>query len=149
RSEGFAERAAPELVLRFGPMPTSKPFLLYLRRYPHCQQIVIDSQASWEEPTQLASEVIQASPESLAWRLLETMPHELPERADTSWRALWRQAEMAARRALARGVEGFTVPFEGRVFTELAELLPDGATLFVGNSMPVRDCDTFFWPGEK
>ena len=34
--------------------------------------------------------------------------------------------------------------FEGEVFVHLAELLPPGATLFVGNSMPVRDLDTFF-----
>src|SRR5262249_38897667 len=136
RSEGFIERAAPELVLRFGPLPTSKPLLLYLRRYPHCGQIVIDGQAGWEEPTQLASEVIQADPKSLVRGLLQTIPHELPERTDTSWRALWRQGDMAARRALVQGVKDFTAPFEGRVFTELAELLPDGATLFVGNSMP-------------
>jgi 2-succinyl-5-enolpyruvyl-6-hydroxy-3-cyclohexene-1-carboxylate synthase len=35
--------------------------------------------------------------------------------------------------------------FEGRVFSEIANLLPEGTTLFVGNSMPVRDLDTFFW----
>src|SRR5262249_42720681 len=98
---------------------------------------------------QLASEVIQADPKSLVRGLLQTIPHELPERTDTSWRALWRQGDMAARRALVQGVKGFTAPFGGRVFTELAELLPRGAPLFVGNSMPVRDCDPFFWPGEK
>lgn len=34
--------------------------------------------------------------------------------------------------------------FEGKVFSELALLLPEDAILFAGNSMPVRDMDTFF-----
>jgi 2-succinyl-5-enolpyruvyl-6-hydroxy-3-cyclohexene-1-carboxylate synthase len=35
--------------------------------------------------------------------------------------------------------------FEGRVFIELARLLPPESSLVIGNSMPVRDFDTFFW----
>src|SRR5262249_50645143 len=34
-------------------------------------------------------------------------------------------------------------PFEGRVFAELGRILPAGSLLFAGNSMPVRDLDTF------
>ncbi len=33
---------------------------------------------------------------------------------------------------------------EGKVFTRLTELLPAHTTLYIGNSMPVRDLDTFF-----
>jgi 2-succinyl-5-enolpyruvyl-6-hydroxy-3-cyclohexene-1-carboxylate synthase len=34
-------------------------------------------------------------------------------------------------------------PFEGRAAAETAALLPEGATLVVGNSMPIRDVDAF------
>jgi 2-succinyl-5-enolpyruvyl-6-hydroxy-3-cyclohexene-1-carboxylate synthase len=35
--------------------------------------------------------------------------------------------------------------FEGKVFTELAQLLPDGTWVYVANSMPIRDLESF-WP---
>jgi 2-succinyl-5-enolpyruvyl-6-hydroxy-3-cyclohexene-1-carboxylate synthase len=39
--------------------------------------------------------------------------------------------------------------FEGKVFAELAGLLPGGALLYAGNSMPIRDLDTFFPGGDN
>jgi 2-succinyl-5-enolpyruvyl-6-hydroxy-3-cyclohexene-1-carboxylate synthase len=39
--------------------------------------------------------------------------------------------------------------FEGKVFIELAQLLPEKSILFVGNSMPIRDADTFFMATDK
>ncbi|MFL6516941.1 MAG: thiamine pyrophosphate-dependent enzyme, partial [Bacillus sp. (in: firmicutes)] len=38
---------------------------------------------------------------------------------------------------------------EGKLFYQLAEMVPEGATLFVGNSMPIRDLDSFFINNNK
>jgi 2-succinyl-5-enolpyruvyl-6-hydroxy-3-cyclohexene-1-carboxylate synthase len=46
-------------------------------------------------------------------------------------------------------VQSYAEPFEGRVFTELAQLLPDDAICFASSSMPVRDMDTFYPPSDR
>lgn len=158
RDERFAERADPQLVLRFGTMPTSKPLLLYLKRYAtHSRQIVMDGTGRWEEPTQLAAEVLHADPIALCQRLAEIVRLLIESKPGSQniepsrlrWLRLWQAVDATARDALAHAILDFTEPFEGHVFLELAELLPDGANLFVGSSMPVRDCDTFFWPRRR
>jgi 2-succinyl-5-enolpyruvyl-6-hydroxy-3-cyclohexene-1-carboxylate synthase len=69
----------------------------------------------------------------------------LPEHAGrTGWAEAWLDADARARGAIRSALEETGDLFEGRLFAELAELLPDGATLVVGNSMPVRDLETFF-----
>ena len=53
-----------------------------------------------------------------------------------------------ARSAIVRHLEALAIPFEGKVFAELAALMPSGALLYAGNSMPVRDLDMFFPGGD-
>src|SRR5260370_17489706 len=67
----FIESAQPELILRFGAMPTSKPLLLYLKRYASCPLVIIDGHGGWEEPTQFASELFHANPAALCQALLD------------------------------------------------------------------------------
>lgn len=142
RIDSFVERAAPELVLRFGAMPTSKSVLLYLKRYSSCPLVVIDKQGGWEEPAQLAAELIHANPAVLCSNLIAQVPGNA---ASSEWLTSWRQADRVTRQALQASMQDYAELFEGRVFSELAGLLPGGTTLYVGNSMPVRDLDTFFW----
>ncbi len=66
---------------------------------------------------------------------------------DRSWAARWRAADTRAGEAITAYLERLDEPFEGKVFAELAALLPDGATIFAGNSMPVRDLETFLPAG--
>jgi 2-succinyl-5-enolpyruvyl-6-hydroxy-3-cyclohexene-1-carboxylate synthase len=175
RHDSFVESAQPELVLRFGAMPISKPVLLYLKRYASCPLVVIDGHEGWEEPTQLASDLIHADPTALCQALLNALdagasaasgvvggprrvervsiptrqaPIDRPASPSPSpsrtWATMWQDADSVTRQALQAAILEFDELFEGRVFSELAHLLPGGTTLYVGNSMPVRDLDTFF-----
>ncbi len=154
RIESFIESMQPELILRFGAMPTSKPLLLYLKRYASCPLVVIDGNGGWEDPTQLASELIHANPTTLCQDLLTAFDQhktseERPSIMSETWSGLWQDADKITQQALENAINDFNEFFEGRVFSELANLLPHRTTLYIGNSMPVRDLDTFFWSSEQ
>src|SRR5260221_161214 len=149
RIDPFIASVQPELILRFGAMPASKPLLLYLQRYASCPLVVIDGHGGWEEPTQLASELIHANPAALCQSLLTVLEQqkkseEIQPSVSQAWLTTWQDADKVTRQTLQNVIQDFNELFEGRVFTELARLLPDGTTLYTGNSMPVRDLDTFF-----
>ena len=72
-----------------------------------------------------------------------------PSAEGRRWLAAWQDADRCARAAIAGRLAASDEPFEGRALAELAELLPDGATLWVSSSMPVRDADAFFGGGAR
>jgi 2-succinyl-5-enolpyruvyl-6-hydroxy-3-cyclohexene-1-carboxylate synthase len=151
RIDSFIENAQPELILRFGAMPASKPLLLYLKRYASRPLVVIDGNGGWEEPTQLASELIHANPAALCQNLLTLLEarEDIQPAMPQAWLNMWQDADKITQQTLQNAIYDFNELFEGRVFIELANLLPDGTTLYTGNSMPVRDLDTFFWSSDK
>jgi len=144
REPAFTARAAPEVVIRFGAAPTSKPFNLWLAAVEGLEQIVVDaaepSVGGVRDPDALAGMPLRADPDRLCAALLEVTPAP----ADDQWTALWTGANRAARTAIEAAIDDLVEPFEGSVPRDLAAALPVGATLVVGNSMPVRDIDSFF-----
>jgi 2-succinyl-5-enolpyruvyl-6-hydroxy-3-cyclohexene-1-carboxylate synthase len=60
-----------------------------------------------------------------------------------SWAAGWLAADRVAGEAMSTWLEALDEPFEGAPFPALAAALPDGAVLWAGSSMPVRDLDAW------
>lgn len=147
RAEGFRRRLAPQLVLRFGSMPTGKHQEVLLDEHPACPVVVVNPGGTWLEPTHHPAEVIAADPGVFCSALAERLPEGSV--GDAAWRERFVRADELAAAAL-RTAYSAPVPgglgdawCEGRVFHELAELLPGGALQFTASSMPVRDLEAF------
>ena len=60
-----------------------------------------------------------------------------------NWLGLWQTVNGATKNALA-SIRDEAELSEGKLFALLQDMMPMESTLFVGNSMPIRDLDTFF-----
>lgn len=139
RQPDFAAEA-PELVLRFGAAPTSKSLGQFLDRHADVRQILVDTGSEWRDPSLAAREVVYCDPVLFC----ETLAGAVSPAKVSDWTRRWLDADRCARRRIQQALEELDEPFEGRVFSELEKLLPDGSSLYVGNSMPVRDLDSFY-----
>jgi 2-succinyl-5-enolpyruvyl-6-hydroxy-3-cyclohexene-1-carboxylate synthase len=126
----------PQLVLRVGDLPTSKPLRAWLHGMDDALQVAFDPENAWQDPGGAVATVLAADPRAVfeAIRL---------EGRDRAWLDQWHRADRAAAASIARALEpaGLSEP---RVAAELGAALPPDATLFVASSMPVRDVETFF-----
>jgi 2-succinyl-5-enolpyruvyl-6-hydroxy-3-cyclohexene-1-carboxylate synthase len=142
---------APDLVLRVGDLPTSKPLRRWLARLRDVPQIALDPDSTWQDPDSVLRASLPLEPAAALAELLERgLPLAPPPRArggsseDAGWLASWRSADERAAEAVAGALAGERIS-EPAVARELGILLPREATLFVASSMPVRDVECF-WP---
>ncbi|HEU0113057.1 MAG TPA: 2-succinyl-5-enolpyruvyl-6-hydroxy-3-cyclohexene-1-carboxylic-acid synthase, partial [Thermomicrobiales bacterium] len=149
RDDAVATTLAPDFVLRFGAMPTSKALNRFLDRFPGERHVLVDDGAPWRDPIARATDVIRAAPKLAAERLATLILARAENANGSPWAEDWLAVNTTASDVIAGALAHEQRPFEGAVFPILARLLPDGATLFAGNSMPVRDLDSFFPTTER
>ena len=157
RAGPWREEHRPGLVIRFGAAPTSKPVMTLLAD-ERPVQIVVDGDGGWREPARIPTTFIHADATATAVALadqiaadrgswdLASADRASDPRSGAQWASEWREADDAADRALRHWLARVTErdePFEGLPFAMAGDLLPDGALLWAGNSMPVRDLDAW------
>jgi 2-succinyl-5-enolpyruvyl-6-hydroxy-3-cyclohexene-1-carboxylate synthase len=146
RDERFARTVVPDLVLRFGEMPTSKPLRAWLAA-SDASEIVVDPYGGWNEPSNRASAILRADPTELAsgWAArLEKDERGAPE--------AWIAAEVAAQAALHgelgssgadAGSDGRAAISEPALHRALGQAHADGDLVYTASSMPIRDQEAF------
>ncbi len=161
RDTAFAGELNPDLILRVGDLPVSKPLRTWLAGLKDVPQVALDPEGAWQDPAAVLSDSLALEPAAALAGLTKlispttetsttdtgAMQTEIRPRlsaTDPDWLAGWRAADERAAEAVL-GVLGSAELSEPGIAMELGVLLGETATLFVASSMPVREIETF-WP---
>ena len=122
----------PEWVLRFGAWPVTRNLQDYAAAA--AEQIVVDPWPRWSDPAHRVTRMLRADPTALCQALLAQRLAPAPP--------VWR-ARLAVRE---RGAQDATT---GHFIDRLVDVLPDGHAVFVGNSLAIRQLDSYAGSGSK
>jgi 2-succinyl-5-enolpyruvyl-6-hydroxy-3-cyclohexene-1-carboxylate synthase len=141
RNEAAAERLKPEVVLCIGGWPTSKVLRAWLERSDATTWLVTERPDN-RDALHGRTRSITLSVPALA-RLL-------PEAIDVNgYQRMWTRYEQKARPALDARLAAESALFEPKAAWLLAQHLPPQTPFFVANSMPVRDVEYVWPPGDR
>ncbi len=140
RSEPFAARMAPDLILRFGQTATSRPVAAWCARHRDASTWLVDATGQVHDPDHVADQVLAADPSRLATALAQRLGGST--KASASWHDAWLAAEVAARRVIDEATAGGHA-WGGAVARAVSRALGPGALLHVASSMAIRDLDGF------
>jgi 2-succinyl-5-enolpyruvyl-6-hydroxy-3-cyclohexene-1-carboxylate synthase len=134
---------SPDLVIRFGGVPTSKWLNQYLDEAKPRHVIQVSEDGVWADDAHRTTAFVQTDAVGFVDALMRAIQPRVNE-----WRTAFDQAEATTWRVTDEVMN--TGPFfDGIVVCDVVDALPDDATLFVGNSLPVRHLDQFGRPGVK
>ncbi len=144
RDPGFARSVTPELIVRVGDLPTSKPLRAWLASLSDTEQLSLDPEHGWQDPAAVVTEIDPADPVAA----LEALTPDDPAPIEPAWLQRWTDADRAAQAELTGGLgrDALSEPLTARL---LGESLPSEATLVVASSMPIRDAELYLPAGTR
>jgi 2-succinyl-5-enolpyruvyl-6-hydroxy-3-cyclohexene-1-carboxylate synthase len=143
RNPNLALQLKPEQVIRIGELPTSKALRIWLQNLS-CRQWIIEPSDQNVDPLHSHAVHLRGAVEVIAQSLV---PHP-PNSSTSTYLKSWLFLENTIRDSLRRTLEQTHPLRESKVAWVLSQSLPSGTPLFIANSMPVRDVEIFWQPGQ-
>lgn len=143
RHQPLAKQLVPDMVIRIGELPTSKELRLWLSLTQPTQWIVDPGDHNLD-PLHGQTRHLRLSVEQLTQMLKAKRSQS---KAASEFLNLWSTAETHVRQSLDQTLAAIITPFEGKAAWVLSQTLLPHTPLFIANSMPVRDVEFFWQPG--
>ena len=134
-SDAAKASLAPDYVIQIGPLPTSKALRNWLAALDR-PTLVLAGGADDPDAARARSRIVPLPPEFLF--LLDANGSD-----SASYAAAWRSYENKADAALRSALSQADGAFEGRIARAIFRHAPAGASVFLANSMSVRDAENF------
>ena len=127
----------PDLIVRIGSAPVSETVSGFVEACRDVSQLVISGGNNWDDHLGVSSHYVAVEEESLIRELNDLLKEE---RIVPGWKEEWQKFDKVIEGVLDANSERF---FEGNIIRLIGEMVPPKTSLFVSNSMPVRDLDVF------
>lgn len=139
RDRHLARELIPEVVIQVGDLPTSKALRNWLAIKQPQTWIIDPSHHNFDS---LRGKIIRSyiSIEQLVLEPIADIPLE------GEYLRLWQRSEIKFRAAIDETLRKTVHLFEGKAAWLLSQILPPTTPLFIANSMPVRDIESFWKP---
>ncbi len=133
---------SPDVILRFGAVPTSQRLIDYLGKSNPRYHIHVNRGGEWSDDNHMVTHFFDVSG--------DTWPTDISNiaRAETHWQNQFRAAEKITWDTIGDEITDGAY-FDGAVMVDVINLMPPDSTFFVGNSLAVRLLDQFGEPGSK
>jgi len=139
RCASFTETHRPEWALRFGAMPVSKQLQNTLAACTEATHFLVEAHGRWPDPLHQTARLLRADADAVCAALVAALPLPAP--------VAWLEDFSAQERRAAELLSASPKPIEAEVVESLQHQLAGGC-LFSGNSMAIRDLDSFAAGGE-
>lgn len=145
KSDNRKETLEPEYIIRFGAMPVSKPYLQWIQKHDSAiDHYVVDTYASYREPSGVATQFVWSEPGEFCQKVYSSLE---ADHIENEWLQHWQKMNTLAKSYML--AEQGDELNEGHAVVRLSNSMLDRSILFVGNSMPIRDVDSFFMTTPK
>ncbi len=153
RNRQLTQQLTPKMVIQLGELPTSKELRTWL---DNCQPLrwIIDPSDHNLDPLHGKTIHLRMSVEQMGrWGDGEMGKQGKKENIPGSpsqngaYLQQWCEAEAQVRTAVDQTMTTMTQLFEGKVAWLLSQVMPPMTSRFIANSMPVRDVEFFWSPG--
>lgn len=141
---------APDIVLRLGPLPTSRSIWTWLEQSGVEQVLVTSSRL--RDPLGSAAVIIDADPAAFLSANTAAEPSIAPlgDTTQATGRSTfldqWLTMDAAAGDAVAESLQRLPFPNEPEVARALVATAAPGDSIYLASSMPIRDVDAFAEP---
>ncbi len=145
RDPNLAAELAPAQVIRIGEMPTSKTLRTWLTQVQP-RQWVIDPGDRNLDPLHGRTVHLRIAIEQISANL--PVPAPVPAPVLNPYLKQWLEAEAVTRQAMDHILAQTDDLIESKAAWLLSQCLPSETPLWIANSMPVRDMEWFWRPGD-
>ena len=136
RHAGVVEELCPDVVIRLGGTPTTKPLRLWLEAHRPTHVLLIDPANRWQDPSFIVTRHVAADPVAVLSAVGAAV------RQESAWCDRWKELDLVAGRVITEEL-GRGPLLSALVTSVLTETVPSGTLLMASNSMPVRELDSF------